>query len=185
MKERVRNRLTNKMYRFRGDNCFCNLSSHESIRPGTVMHIVRIEEISQASDIITIAADLNSGRKPYFVCSSIRVVPPKELANLCVIRSVHDVAMILLHDLNGAMRIDHSKELRKRQVLRVEKGPNFGTTIGFFTITMLLLTRCLQSSSLWPKNKLLKCITHHIFLIWLRMTSDFPKVKSALKGRGF
>jgi hypothetical protein len=66
----------------------------------------------------------------------------------------------------------------------VDKDLNFGTVIGFSSVTVLWLTRYSLSSSLWPKNRLLKHPPPSLDLapngFWL-----FPEIKSALKGQRF
>jgi len=93
----------------------------------------------------------------------------------------HCSSFIIFFDIKGSVHFeftpqgqtfnqDYFVEILKRlhepvHRKRSERSP----TIGFSTITMLLLTSSL-SSSLWPKNRLLKLNPHRTHLIWLWMS---------------
>jgi hypothetical protein len=72
--------------------------------------------------------------------------------------------------VNQAYYVEILKRLREA-VRRI--GLNCGPMIGFYTVTMLQLTRRSLSKSFLPKNRLMKWNTHPLPLIWLRMTSGF------------
>jgi hypothetical protein len=70
------------------------------------------------------------------------------------------------------------------EIVHVERS-ELGQMIGFTTVTMLQLTGHNLSSSFWPKNRLLKWITHPVPNLALNDFWLFPNIKSALKGRRF